>query len=109
MSWMQASLLTCCLVALAGCKDDGDRCLVATGDTDVEACERACADFNAKKAYRQPLCCERLGTVYERGIKVKADRRKAGEYYQKACKMGSNLACTSLQQLRGRPAAQGLR
>jgi TPR repeat protein len=93
------SLFAISILFFISCKSNGEKCLVAVPDSDVNACEKACK--SSEKEHDQYLSCERLGVLYERGIKVTKDLKKAKSYYAKGCRLSkSSIICDRLRELK---------
>ncbi|MGL2723679.1 tetratricopeptide repeat protein [Helicobacter pylori] len=64
-------------------------------------------DFSKAKGYFEKACdlnngggCGGLGDLYYDGEGVEKNLIKAAQFYSKACKLGEQLACESLKELR---------
>ncbi len=64
-------------------------------------------DFSKAKKYFERACglnngrgCNGLGVLYRDGQRVEKDLIKAAYFYSKACKLGEQLACETLKELR---------
>ena len=52
--------------------------------------EKACQDGEA-------AACHQLGSIYDHGVGVTADRVRAGGYYRKACTGGEEESCARVR------------
>ncbi|WP_371937994.1 tetratricopeptide repeat protein [Helicobacter pylori] len=64
-------------------------------------------DFSKAKGYFEKACdlnngggCSNLGVLYQNGEGVEKNLIKATYFYSKACKLGEQLACKALKELR---------
>ncbi|GAA7359622.1 hypothetical protein MLS9_01080 [Helicobacter pylori] len=64
-------------------------------------------DFTQARKYFERACglnsgrgCNGLGALYYNGEGVEKDLIKAAQFYSKACKLGEQLACKVLKELR---------
>ncbi len=64
-------------------------------------------DFSKARKYFERACdlnngggCSNLGVLYQNGQGVEKDLIKAAYFYSKACKLGDQLACEMLKELR---------
>ncbi len=64
-------------------------------------------DFSKARKYFEKACdlnngggCGALGMLYENGQRVEKNLIKVAYFYSKACKLGEQLACKTLKELR---------
>ncbi|MEA3552832.1 MAG: hypothetical protein U9R39_00360 [Campylobacterota bacterium] len=84
---LQSHIHKCSMKSISSCNK------VAGVYTKAKQCDMSLLYYNKACSYGDGGSCFQVGGLYEEGLKIIKDLKKAKEYYKKACKLGYTYGC----------------